>query len=205
MDLSMNHCKEDGGKALGRAFAVLGKLGEKGNPVPNLRKFNIANNRLTTMGATPIIKAFSSFSQDSLTDLNISSNLINDEGKAVCEAIRNGAFASLRYLDMSSCLMGDRGIRMFLTGWLEGDMKLEHLNVNNISVTNMGIKCLGEALQKPECPPVMEMLVLQAYQPLLLPLVVKAAFTKQFKKRVVLISTERDVASFNGGAESELA
>jgi Ran GTPase-activating protein (RanGAP) involved in mRNA processing and transport len=194
LDLSFNNATMAGGRALGKAFKVMGKR----KVGPSLKRLHLANNKLTTQGCTPVVEALISFSVKSLTDLNISNNRHSDECDAVCRMLQEGALLNLTSLNMNGCHMGDSGLVRFGNCWKDSEMRLATLSLNNIGAAARGINAFSTVVQRNDQAQFMEMKLLQLFQPLESPKTVKAPFSKEYQARVLLITSEREILALNG-------
>ena len=117
---------------------------------------NLRGNQIGCLGCKEISEflVFSSSVSDSnckLRSLNLSKNIVTDEGvEYLAKALKNSN-CKLNLLNLSKNNVTDEGAKCLAEALKHSDCKLNSLNLSENNVTYEGAKCLAEALKHSDC------------------------------------------------------
>ena len=117
---------------------------------------NLSVNKIGCLGCKEISEflVFSSSVSDSnckLRSLNLSNNIVTDEGvEYLAKALKNSN-CKLNLLDLSENNVTDEGAKCLAEALKHSNCKLNSLNLLHNNITDEGAKCLAEALKHSNC------------------------------------------------------
>ena len=128
--------------------AVVDLCAALGAPVARcpLRRLVLSSNVIRAAGASALAGAITSGLLPQLTHLDVSDNLIREEGGAVLATCLGSPNCRLQTLDVATCRLGDGGLRCFAEA-LRGNSELRNLHVADSGATDAGILALAAGLE----------------------------------------------------------
>ena len=128
--------------------AVVELCAALGAPVARcpLRRLVLSSNVIRAAGASALAGAITSGVLPLLTHLDVSDNMLREEGGAVLAASLGSPSCRLQTLDVATCRLGDDGLRYFAEA-LRGNSELRNLHVADAGATDAGILALAAGLE----------------------------------------------------------